>query len=94
VADQDTRIIMFMEQAEEELRTAIDNHGGFHSAHEGYGVIMEEVLELEAEVFMKRANRCGQRLYMECIQVAAMAATLAITIAEDMPVKEEEASRG
>jgi hypothetical protein len=90
----DTRLIMFMETTEEELAAAVENHGQFNSAHEGYGVLMEEVRELEAEIFKKRAERCGLRMYEECVQVAAMAAKLAIQIAEDMPVKEEEVSRG
>lgn len=90
----ETRRIMFAEAMEDELIEALETHGDFHSAHEGYGVLMEEVRELEVEIFKKRDARDGQRMYEECIQVAAMAAKLAITVAEEMPVKEVEVQSG
>ncbi len=45
----------------------------FHSAHEGYAVIEEEIDELRREVFKKPQCRSQVRLRREAIQVAAMA---------------------
>ncbi len=45
----------------------------FNSAHEGYAVILEEVRELEAEVFENRKFRSLKRMRAEAIQIAAMA---------------------
>ena len=45
----------------------------FNSAHEGYAVILEEVRELEAEVFENRKFRSLKRMRVEAIQIAAMA---------------------
>lgn len=45
----------------------------FNSAHEGYAVLLEEVRELEAEVFKGGTEpRSAQAMYDEAIQVAAM----------------------
>lgn len=35
---------------DEELQAAMDEHGEFHSLHEGYAVLLEEVEEMEKEV--------------------------------------------
>ena len=78
-----------METVEDEVIEIIEEHGDFHSAHEGYGVLMEEVREFEAEVFKKRAARDPQAMYEELVQIAAVAAKLAITIVEEMPQKSE-----
>lgn len=45
----------------------------FHSAHEGFAVLLEEVDELKAEVWKSPAKRDPARLRAEAIQVAAMA---------------------
>ncbi len=47
--------------------------GAFHSAHEGYAVLLEELEELQAEVFKHREDRNLTRMREECIQIAAMA---------------------
>lgn len=49
----------------------------FNSTHEGYAVILEEVRELEQEVFFgeKRAESSAlhkARMREECVQIAAM----------------------
>ena len=44
---------------------------GFHSYHEGYGVILEELDELWDEIKLQSPDR--GRLRKEAIQVAAMA---------------------
>jgi hypothetical protein len=62
-----------LEEVKAELFDATLNNEPFHSAHEGYAVILEEVEELQAEVFKKRAIRNHQIMREEAIQVAAMA---------------------
>lgn len=59
----------------DQLRIATEQYGPFHSAHEGFAVLKEEVDELWETVRLSpfkhsdRANRMGD----EAIQVAAMA---------------------
>ncbi|HSR79066.1 MAG TPA: hypothetical protein VLN57_21010 [Xanthobacteraceae bacterium] len=45
----------------------------YNSAHEGLGVLLEEVKELQDHVFMKQADRDLDAMYKEAIQVAAVA---------------------
>ena len=45
----------------------------FNSAHEGYGVLLEEMDELKAHVWMKQKNRDLAAMRAGAIQVAAMA---------------------
>lgn len=48
-------------------------YGNFHSAHEGYAIIQEEMDELKAHVWMKQKNRDLAAMRKEALQVAAMA---------------------
>lgn len=63
---------LLMEVAREFDR-ATELHGSFHSAHEAYAVLLEEVREYEAEVFKKRELRSKEAMREELIQIAAMA---------------------
>ena len=45
----------------------------FNSAHEGYAVLLEEVDELKAHVWMNQKRRDIEAMRAEAIQVAAMA---------------------
>jgi hypothetical protein len=45
----------------------------YNSPHEGYAVLLEELKELEAEVFKQPAKRSRQDMYVEACQVAAVA---------------------
>jgi hypothetical protein len=60
-----------------DLRAEMDRaeraHGPFHSAHEGYAVILEELDELWEEVRKKRSKRSKAAMRREAVQVAAMA---------------------
>lgn len=60
-----------------ETERAIELHGEFHSAHEGYAVILEELEELWREVMKNKAKRTPERMRDECIQIAAMAVKFA-----------------
>lgn len=57
-----------------EMKTATDRYGTFHSTHEAYGVLREEVDELWADI---KGNDLVRMRY-EAIQVAAMAIRLVI----------------
>lgn len=54
-----------------ELRRAQSRFGPYHSPHEGYAVIAEEVQELWDEIRLKTGTKENQR--KEAIQVAAVA---------------------
>lgn len=68
-----------------EMERAIILNGGFHSYHEGYVVLLEEVDELWDEV--KAHEHDPNKIYKEAIQVIAMARELALCAMHD--IKEE-----
>lgn len=71
-------------EAYAEVNRAKEKHpGDFHSLHEGYGVLKEEVDELWDEI--KRNKRVLADVREEAIQVAAMALRIA---SELTPVNE------
>lgn len=45
----------------------------FHSPHEGLAILLEEVHELQAEVFTSARLRSEQRMKKDAVRVAAMA---------------------
>lgn len=58
----------------EELYSANSKHPAFHSTHEGYAVIKEEVDELWDEIKASKAFDMANRMMVnEAVQVAAMA---------------------
>lgn len=56
-----------------ELDRALRKFKRFNSAHEGYAVILEEVRELEREVFKKQKKRKNGKMRQEALQIGAMA---------------------
>jgi len=52
----------------------------FHSAHEGYAVLLEEVDELWDEVKKSPKKRSVAQIQLEAIQVAAMALRFLIEV--------------
>lgn len=66
-----------LEDTEAELRKAITSYPSFHTAHEGYAILLEEVDELWAEVKKKQGSEARpERIRKEAVQVAAMALRL------------------
>lgn len=57
----------------DELAWARKTFPPFHSAHEGFAVLLEEVDELKAEVWKHPARRSPGAMRREAVQVAAMA---------------------
>ena len=60
----------------DEMEESILKYGAFHSFHEAYGVLKEEVDELWDEIKIREYD-CD-RIYQEAIQVAAMARKIAL----------------
>jgi hypothetical protein len=56
-----------------ELERATKINEPFHSAHEGFAVLLEEVDELKAEVWKKIYRRDRHQMIEEAVQVGAMA---------------------
>ena len=69
-------ISVILQEIQHELANADKLHPPFHSPHEGYAVILEEVRELEHEVFVTHASRDDSRIAHEAVQVAAMCVKL------------------
>ena len=65
-----------------EVMEATDYNPPFHSSHEGFAVLLEELEELKAEVFKKRGERSHANMRHEAIQVAAMAVRFVHDICE------------
>lgn len=61
-----------------ELWSARSRFPDFHSAHEGYAVVLEELDELWDEVRTRDERRDMPRMRREAIQVAAMAIRFAV----------------
>lgn len=66
-----------------ELSVAMANWPAMNSAHEGYGVLLEEVDELWDHVKTKQKNRDLEKMKKEAVQVAAMAIRFAIEVCNE-----------
>lgn len=65
----------------QEYLSATKKFGSFHSAHEGYAVLKEEVDELWEIVKQKQGNRDPEAMKKEATQVAAMGFRFLVDIA-------------
>lgn len=63
-----------------ELASAQSKYPAFHSSHEGYATILEELDELWDEIRNKPDKRSIMKMRKEAIQVAAMALRFIIDI--------------
>ena len=59
-----------------EAHRAASNFARFHSHHEALGVIREEYVELEREIFRKQSEYDGEQMRKEAIHLGAMALRL------------------
>lgn len=66
-----------------ELLKAREKWPRFNSAHEGYGVLLEEVDELWEHVKVNQKRRDLHAMRKEAIQVAAMALRFAVEVCDD-----------
>lgn len=64
----------------EEYARAVDEFGKFHNAHEGWGVIREEYLELEDEIRRKQRDYDLDKMRREATQLGAMALRFMVDI--------------
>ena len=67
---------------EDEVTVALKNYPAFHSAHEGFAVLKEEVDELWDEVKKKPDARSKAKMKAECIQIAAMAIRFSLELCD------------
>ena len=70
-------------EAEAEARDAAEKWPVMNSAHEGYGVLLEEVDELWDHVKTKQKNRDLVAMRKEAIQIAAMAIRFAAEVCDE-----------
>lgn len=68
-----TKINQILADVRAELITARSSYADFHSLHEAYAVIFEEMDELWDHVKEKHSEQPGVNARSECIQIAAMA---------------------
>lgn len=66
----------------EEYDVAASKFPPFHSAHEGYAILLEEMRELEQHVFTNQRNRSYPAMRKEANQVAAMAIRFVVDICD------------
>lgn len=71
-----------LEEIQKECETASRLFPSFHSAHEGYAVLLEEVDELWDEVRKNPRKRDMSKMRAEAIQVAAMALRFLVDVCE------------
>ena len=71
------------DEVTKELYTALEKWPAMNSAHEGYAVLLEEVEELKAHVWMNQKKRDLTAMRKEAIQVAAMAMRFAIEVCNE-----------
>jgi len=72
VSEETVQMNDFLQDVYQECHRATQLHGGFNSAHEAYGVILEELDEFWDEVKKKRNLRNTDNMRKELVQVAAM----------------------
>lgn len=65
-----------------ELINARKYHGPMTSAHHGYAVMLEEMDEVKAHVWVKQKNRDQAAMRKELVQLAAMAVAMIVEIAD------------
>ena len=65
----------------QEYKSASDKFEAFNSAHEGWGVIREEYLELEQEICKKYRDK--EKMKLEAVHLGAMAMRFVYDVCND-----------
>ena len=55
-----------------EVKSARNKYPAFHSNHEGYAVLLEEIEELWNYIKESKSTKADDKMRKECIQIAAM----------------------
>jgi hypothetical protein len=77
IPDEDEKLRIIVNSITDEFIRTTNKYGPFHTAHEGYAVLLEEVDELWKNVKLKQTDSHRERLIAnEAIHVAAMAIRL------------------
>jgi len=74
-----------LKQVENEFEIASSLYSKFHSNHEGYAVIKEEVDELWDEIKKSKDTKGNKKMKSELIQIAAMAIRFIDNLCETQP---------
>lgn len=70
----------------DEILRARKTYSSFHSSHEGYAIIKEELDELWDEIKAKNELRDIEKMKQEAKQIAAMAIAFMVDVCEDEEV--------
>ena len=76
-------LLNIIPQIKDEINKAQLLYTSFHSMHEGFAVLKEEVDELWDCVKMKQNDRKSEVIEKECIQIAAMAIRIILDCGKD-----------
>jgi NTP pyrophosphatase (non-canonical NTP hydrolase) len=76
-----TLLAMYAQKAQDQAYGAWLDHGSFAAPHHAYGVLLEEIREVESEVFRKKMDRTA--LINELIDVATVCIRYAAQLHEE-----------
>jgi hypothetical protein len=80
ISPKELKLKAALKAVKKEVQRAMCLHQPLHSAHEAYGVLLEEVDELWDEVKKNSKTRDAMLMREEAIQVAAMAVRFLIDV--------------